>query len=148
MIHDAWGMWQLRSHHGFHRRRCLLQAPSRADRSRGACEGRGLLAATSQLASGLPRATMLRSARPSFLPRKQRLELRSNEACEPLWLRAWATALQSSPLPSSSLRMSRAGVAGLTRIHKSSTSMNGERFEDDRPIVRSVSWTLRSQNQS
>lgn len=127
---------------------CSADAPRVRTDSAEHCEGRGLWAAKSQLGSGLRRAAVLRSAQPPFLPRKQLLELTSNDACEPLSFRAWATVLHTSPLPSTSLRMSRVSVAGLTRICEGSTTMKGARFDDDRAIIPSVSWTLRGQNKS
>lgn len=113
------------------------------------CEGRGLWGCeepTGVLAYAAPPSCGARS--PPFLPRKQLLELTWNGACEPLSFRAWATVLHTSPLPSTSLRMSRVSVAGLTRICEGSTTMKGARFDDDRAIIPSVSWTLRGQNKS
>ena len=149
MIDAAWGMSQLRSHHGFHRRRCVLQTPPRADRFRGAL--RGPRAMGREEPTGFwptPRRRLAERAAPPFLPRNQLLELTWNDACEPLSFRAWATVLHTSPLPSTSLRMSRVSVAGPTRICEGSTTRKEARFDDDRAIIPSVSWTLRGQNKS
>jgi hypothetical protein len=106
----------------------------------------GPLIENSELHPDIDRDTMLCRTRLAFLPRMQRLEATANDACESFPLQASAAALQSSPLPGAGLRMSGAGVAYRTRMDKGCTTMSGERFEEDRPTVRSVSWTLRPQS--